>query len=764
MFRTTCLTGIFESASRPFVSLSLVLLLFGLIGCNGDENAMQTVSGPTQFAVVGPENPASGLAIGMEQFITLLGQASNLPVRSYDKSEQVSKEPGTRVFALGPSATSEALIPALERDALPSESYILRQGSVNGMTVLAGAGPDNLGNQYAAYAILDLLGFGFFHPEETYIPPAVTLPRDLDQTRKPSYRWRGMSAHTMHSIELVDSLLVPSAQHLSEVKRYVDWLVANRQNYFQWVLQDTIDIDAWLPHAAGIVEYAHDRGLEVGIDTPLEFIQQNAFALAPETLKPFEPQIERNLAWILQAPFDVINVELGAAEALPVDDERTMEMLNFTAAHLDEVYGVELISKVHCTTGQTAPHFDDINFNFLPGIADPRVGVMPHTVQFYDLYRSAPTYGNEDFSDMRRFLLDEIGERTVLYYPETAYFVTFDIDIPIYLPHYVFSRWNDLHRLRESGMDGQINFASGFEWGYWLNDWSAAGFAYEASTHWTDYLTKFTRIFGAGAADMQQLLKDLIEEQGRDLLEDNLIAYLIGWDSADDFGDIFADTNFQPRRVLFREIRAMDAAQLAEFEANVLTRLADLETTYDTFAQRVTAIAPRIPEQAVKWYREVKRALEVTALRVQHVLSLNRGTVSRRKAQLGIDPEGEVRAEQFFVDALNCRRTAEQIIALQEQDYRWPVERIARPRENPTSYEFGYLYTVSDCYYWRREEFQAIEDNECFCLANLTNLIANLFGEGHPLDNLARNFPPILGPCLNQCLHPIAKIEEIIYP
>jgi len=125
-------------------------------------------------------------------------------------------------------------------------------------------------------------------------------------------------------------------------------------------------------------------------------------------------------------------------------------------------------------------------------------------------------------------------------------------------------------------MDGQINFSSGFEWGYWLHDWATAGFAYEASTDWADFLQGFTRIFGAGASEMQNLLVDLIEEQGRDFLEENLIAYLIGWDTADDFGEIFAHTNFQPRRIFFREIREMDAREIEEFEAGVLTRLADL--------------------------------------------------------------------------------------------------------------------------------------------------------------------------------------------
>jgi len=741
------------------------LLVLSIPACSSDPDPALTDLGPgepvTSVAVVGPEAPETGLRIALDQCLALLRRVPGLTVIRLSAADVSGTGPGDLVLALNPGDPGLSLIPETEIATLEPGGYILRRGTSNGLSVLAGAGPDDLGNQYAVYALLEQLGFGFYHPEDPYVPDALSLPPTLDKTRNPGYPWRGTSVHTMHPVELMDSLLVPSADHLREAERYVDWLVANRQNYFQWVLQDTVSMEAWVPHAAQIIDYAHARGLRVGIDAPLEFIQQNSYALAPDPTAPFQPQITENLARILQAPFDVINVELGAAEAIPVDDVRTMDMLNFTAEHLDTVYGVDLITKVHCTTDQTAPHFGDINFNFLPGIADPRVGVMPHSVQFYDLYRKAPTYGQENFHDMREFLLGEIGERTVLYYPETAYWVSFDVDIPIYLPHYVFSRWNDLNRLAGSGMDGQVLFASGFEWGYWLNDWATLGFAYEPETPWQEVLGRFTRIFGQGADPMHRLLVDLVEEQGRDLLEENLIAYLIGWDSADDFGELLAGINFQPRRVLFQEIRAMTPEELASFEATDFQKLRLLEETYDAFTERVEAVEPLIPERVHRWYREVKRGIQVTALRVQHVRRLNEGTVLRRKHRLGLDPQGEERALTVFREALDIRRSAEAIIAEQEGDYRWPAERIARHRETPTSYEYGYLYTTSDCYYWRREEFQAIREDDCFCMGNLNHMIANLFGEGHPLDLLVRGLPPLPGSCLDTCVHPLDRIEEI---
>ena len=41
-----------------------------------------------------------------------------------------------------------------------------------------------------------------------------------------------------------------------------------------------------------------------------------------------------------------------------------------------------------------------LNFNYLPIYADPRLGIMPHTVQFYSYDDPAPTYGNANFSGM----------------------------------------------------------------------------------------------------------------------------------------------------------------------------------------------------------------------------------------------------------------------------------------------------------------------------------------------------------------------------
>ncbi len=740
--------------------LSLAWLL-ALVSCSGGGGASEQRHAATRVAIVTREAGGEGAALALARATGLLAQASGHAVEVVDDVAKVPSD-ADFILAVGDGELADRVLDGTKPADLPASAYRMARGEEDGRPVLAARGADALGAQYAIYALLEALGFGFFHPEQTFVPARLVVPEVLDETHQPTYAWRGFHLHTMHPIELMDSFLLESDAHLAEAERYLDWLIANRQTYVQWVLQDTVDIDAFLRHASRIVAAAHTRGLKVGIDTPFQFNQQNGWVLVPDGKAPGEPQIEQRIAKLMQVPWDVINVELGNAEFLPSDDQATYDWLNFTAALLDERYGAELLSKVHITSGQTAPHFGGINFNFLPGIADPRVGVMPHSVQFYDLFRPAPTYDNADFSALRTFLLGEIGERRVLYYPETAYWVTFDVDVPLFLPHYGYSRWNDLQRLADSGMDGQIDFSSGFEWGFWLNDWMTASSVYEAREDWRVKLARFTRIFGKRAEAMQDLLVRVIDEQGADLLEGNAIAELIGWDSADDIGHFIAGTEFQPVRLLPEEIRALDADGLAAYEADVIARLTTLDATYAGFAAEIGRLAGGIPADARPWFDELRDGLEITRLRIRHVLLLDRGLVAIRRAALGLDPGGDADGRALWRDAQATRLDALEIVSRREAAYRFPVERIARRRENPTSYEFGYLFTVWDLYYWKRDEARAFADRFCICDGNLVNLVDNFLGEGG-LGDVLEALPPLPG-CLDTCAHPVDVLADPVVP
>ena len=67
-----------------------------------------------------------------------------------------------------------------------------------------------------------------------------------------------------------------------------------------------------------------------------------------------------------------------------------LRWMNETAIYADQAHGLTVSIKVHCSTAQTCPEFNDLNFNFLPELATTKMGVSPHTVQFYELDDPAP--------------------------------------------------------------------------------------------------------------------------------------------------------------------------------------------------------------------------------------------------------------------------------------------------------------------------------------------------------------------------------------
>lgn len=120
--------------------------------------------------------------------------------------------------------------------------------------------------------------------------------------------------------------------------------------------------------------------------------------------------------------------------------------------------------------------FDSFLTSELPLASDEwrRLGVLAHTVQMYTFDDPAPTYGQKNFMNMYDYTLIQAPHRYTLYHGETAYWVNYDIDVPLFLPLYASARLQDLRRLakaeKEKGIQlmGQSNFESGWEWGYWL--------------------------------------------------------------------------------------------------------------------------------------------------------------------------------------------------------------------------------------------------------------------------------------------------------
>ncbi|MBU1238769.1 hypothetical protein KJ865_03585, partial [Myxococcota bacterium] len=512
---------------------------------------------------------------------------------------------GSRVLGFGDHPLCDDLTGPSQRPQLAPEGYLLRTGlTTQGVPIAcAGGSPSEdpgpfepLGAVFGAYRLLERLGFAFMHPLEPLSPPQLAFPETLEEFSAPRWALRGLHLHTMHPVEMTHVLngWGPGGTDdasgfeamLPEWESVLEWSLANGQNTVQWVL---LEAPEWMEFSrsearrerlARLVGIAHEWGLRVGVDAPIALEQQNAFRLIPVTggtLAEELTQLTDSLDWLMGAGFDFIATETGTSEFTHPDPARMVAWMDTMAAHLDEVHGVFALIKVHCSTGQTAEGYadprtgEDININFLPHHADPRMGIMPHTVEFYAFNDPAPTYGNTDFMYMFDFLAYEAGRRRVVWYPETAYWVSFDVDVPLFLPVYGHRRLSDLRRIAGAEnanlmgtgalerMDGQLIFSSGWEWGYWLNDVITARGAWDPhieaddDTAFRRALLPLTSLFGDASGTLADLIVDTAMAQ-KALLIEGLIdgvppdtieqrngqAYLQGVETWDDVSDLAA--------------------------------------------------------------------------------------------------------------------------------------------------------------------------------------------------------------------------------
>jgi len=104
-------------------------------------------------------------------------------------------------------------------------------------------------------------------------------------------------------------------------------------------------------------------------------------------LFPFRSSVD----WWMDAGFDFISTENGFSEFQSGNCTTMLEWMNEVTRYAAEKYDKEAFVKVHISTGLTCEEFPDpetgepLNFNFLPIYADKRLGILPHTVQFYSL-------------------------------------------------------------------------------------------------------------------------------------------------------------------------------------------------------------------------------------------------------------------------------------------------------------------------------------------------------------------------------------------
>ena len=284
----------------------------------------------------------------------------------------------------------------------------------------------------------------------------------------------------------------------------------------------------------------------------------------------------------------------------------------------------------------------------------------------------------------------------------------------------------------------QVNFCSGWEWGYWLGDvmtaraaWST-GNGSDATRRLQDALLPIARVFDAAAggdgcaggcaplsvgSNVTEALTAIIEAQ-RALLINGLLpsitqatghAYLSGWDTDAELESCAVHMNLTT--ALTQPDRLPLAGWLARFRAHSVTiaevrpLLEAMDETFEQLAQQwIATAAVALEPSAALLFDELTAALRVTALRARQVFAVYDASYY---AELGTNL---THAKMRLADALASIVDASAIVAHREQAYRVPLARIAgwqghdsKAAPLVTAYQNAYLWTVHSLLYWWRD-------------------------------------------------------------
>lgn len=621
------------------------------------------------------------------------------------------REPAADEVAIWVSSSAAAQALA---GTIPDGGYaVVEVENGNGQTIVVTAA-DAVTATYGFYALLEEMGVRFFHPLDELVPEQLRWPSGVDIRRQPATRIRGIHMHTLHPVETFDALFTPGEQNLADAKRLVDWLVKTGHNRLQWYLMSTIDLDTWAPHGTAIADYAHRRGVDLGITVQFSAgasLLQNQYALIEDTNATFDEQMvemDARLDAVLAAvPFD--HVEIAFGEFFASDPLLLVDSLDHAIAYLAEVSPNVTVAVQNHIGNYEELYLDigeeeDVYFYHLPGRADERLIQNVHTVFFFDLYRDWAMYEHESFEIQRNYIFDEIQERDVYYFPESAYWVSADIDVPVFLPEYMHARWLDIHNLTADldaaglpALSGHILYSSGHEWGYWMTDYVTARALWQPEAELEEHIAHVAAPFGDCAEDLGATINALIQLQTEMLFDARLVPYASADDIHDDLG-YAAGIDTHPPRVPFAALRTMGETERAAFEDDVLVPLRETVSRTAALTTEFEAACEGAEGQEAAWCAELIDATRITALKLEHSVKLYETVL------FAVRGEGDV--DGTFGEAVKVRTDGAAVIAAREEHYRWPKAKLIDAYENPTRYPFGLYRQANTQCLWSRQEQQ----------------------------------------------------------
>lgn len=684
-------------------ALSL-LFVTALAACSETATAPPTM--PTTWTVHIASEAPRGVRIAADDVVAHLAAMGQLATLSTAPASATCVDGSGTVVFLGDSLGEPE--PALATD----QTFSLSETRCDGGTRVVLAGGGLLGRQYAAYEWLHTLGVRFFHPEETYIPQTPRWPElPVARTHTPAFRWRSVSLHLTHPLELGDAFRLGIRAYVPEALRYIDWTIRNGASRGL----SGVGGDATNPEVS---DYGATRGFPRETGFSLHNQQQGGTAiLDPDDPRTEEEQlaaaIDERLGGDPATRAQFFGFTFNPSEFTEIPDTDAVRQITYITRYITDHYpGVQVETINHGTRGEPTATYD-VRFYDLSQFAPPELGVKVHTLMFYDLFRPAPVYGNTDFAYLHDFMVQEYTKRRLVYFPEAAWWLTFDIAVPLYLPVTIEARDRDIQGLRPllaGKLDGHHTFGTGHEWGYWQNEYCSLHLAMDVDERWQDCLRDITSPLGGASSEVQSVLEDLVALQERDFITgwQDTLAYLVGTDPETEVA-ASVGIEFHPLPPTPSAIARWDAPALDAWEAQHLPALQRMDADYAALVTRLRSVEADVPGDGRPWFDEIVDGVAITGLRARHAWQAYGAAVKARRAVLSADPMVAEAAQAQLADAIATTEAATRIVRHRESQYRYaPLARSIAggpafdEDANWTVYGYRYLAKTHHVYYWAR--------------------------------------------------------------
>lgn len=563
-----------------------------------------------------------------------------------------------------------------------------------------------LGRQYAAYAFLHELGVRFFHPQEEFVPTEPQWPDGpLAIERTPDFEFRSVSLHLTHPLELGDPIRLGVEAYAQDVRNYIDWQIKNFASYGMSGAA-----------VAGLDDYGSMRGFPRSAGFDLHNQQQGGGGV----IDPDSPlSDEEQIAAAIDARMgddpdnypEQFHFTFNPSEFTELPDETIVRQLTFIADYMAEKYPDTIVMTTNHGTHQEPTENYGVRFFDLSKFAPENLGVKIHTLMFYDLERPAPVYGNENFHFLYDFMVEEYQKRRLWYYPESAWWLTFDLPVPLWLPITIEARGRDLQKIRfmlDGKLDGHRVFGSGHEWGYWQNEYCSFRMSADLDYTWQDCVADIASVAGPLGPELASVVEAVVALQTEHWFDADIIRWLVGTDAETELADQIG-IHFHPLPPLPADIMRWSEADIEAWETVDVPRLQQIVDDYAPLVTRLRELEAEVDDAAFGWVNEMADGAEVNMLRAKHAIEVHSAVVAMRRHRLGLGEGQDTLALELLEQAEATTAAVSRITRSRSDHYRYKPRTRAigggedgTDDDNWTGYSYRVLNRAHHAFYYRR--------------------------------------------------------------